>query len=186
MFWGHRWRNPDKAASHPEVAQWHSGSMKLRAWKTLKRDPRKKHGTTKEQMCRIKINSLQTHTLLMLYLMLILLFVAFITFSEVSNGGSHKMWRHAQPNSAMSDPIIWNLRIFGLYILALPRFSPPAPHPLRHRPHQEERKGELSELHKNSNARFGNCLLEFGKIKGKETPNVWNIQLFQSFNLPEI
>ena len=56
MFWEHRWRNPDKAASHPEVAQWHSGSMKLRAWKTLKSDPRKKHGTTKEQMCRIKIN----------------------------------------------------------------------------------------------------------------------------------
>ena len=42
MFWEHRWRNPDKAASHPEVAQWHSGSMKLGAWKTLKRDPRKK------------------------------------------------------------------------------------------------------------------------------------------------
>ena len=37
MFWERRWRNPDKAASHPEVAQWHSGSMKKRAWKTLKR-----------------------------------------------------------------------------------------------------------------------------------------------------
>ena len=125
MFWEHRWRNPDKAASHPEVAQWHSGSMKLGAWKTLKRDPRNKHGTTKEQMCRIKIN-LASNAYFVDALSYAYFAFAFITFGEVSNGGSHKMWRHAQPNSAMSDPIIWNLRIFGLYILALPRFSPQA------------------------------------------------------------
>lgn len=90
MFWEHRWRNPDKAASHPEVAQWHSGSMKLRAWKTLKRDPSKKHGTTKEHMCRIKIN-LASNAYFVDALSYAYFAFAFITFSEVSNGGSHKI-----------------------------------------------------------------------------------------------
>ena len=150
----------------------------------------------KKQVCRIKINlASNAYFCWCFVLCLFLLFVAFITFSEVSNGESHKI---LAPCAAQIQPCLiqsfgisessvctsWHCPGFTPGISALhPVFLPPAPHPLRHRPHQEERKGELSELHKNSNARFGNCLLEFGKLK--ETRNAWNIRLFQSFNLPE-
>jgi len=79
-------------------------------------------------------------------------------------------------------------QVFTPGISALhPVFLPPAPHPLRLRPHQEERKGELSELHKNSNARFGNWLLEFGKLKEKKhemfgTYGCFKVSIFPKFD----
>lgn len=108
-----------------------------------------------------------------------------------------KFWRHAQPNSAMSDPIIWNLRIFSLYILALPRFSPqalqhftlyfsPGSPPPQAQASSGGAKGRAERTAQKFKRSVWKLVVRIWKIKGKETPNVWNIRLFQSFNFPEI
>ena len=141
----------------------------------------------KNKMCRIKINLASKRILCWCFILCLFCFSLHLSrFSEVVE--VIKMWRHAQPNSAMSDPIIWNLRIFMFVHPGTAQvFSSPAPHPLRLRPHQEERKGELSELHKNSNARFRNCLLEFGKLKEQKhemfgTYGCFKVSIFPKFD----
>lgn len=97
-----------------------------------------------------------------------------------------KFWRHAQPNSAMSDPIIWNLQNLRFVHPGTAQvFSPGSPPP-QEQASSGGAKGRAERTAQKFKGSVWKLVVRIWKIKGKETRNVWNIRLFQSFNLPGI